>query len=66
LEYNTTIRFGLTAASRKISVMKRTAFFPNVALPGKIRYTYCAFCCPSRTDLAILAVGWSAAVMSMM
>jgi hypothetical protein len=45
--------------------MKRTAFFPNVPLPGKMRYTYCTFCCPSRTDFAMLAVGWSAAVMSM-
>jgi hypothetical protein len=66
LEYMTTTRFGLTPASLKMSVMKRTAFLPKVALPGKMRYTYWSFCCPSRTDFAIFAVGWSAAVMSMM
>jgi hypothetical protein len=53
----TTTRFGLTLRFLKMSVMKRTAFLPKVALPGKMRYTYWSFCCPSRTDLAIYRGG---------
>ena len=37
LEYITTMRLGLTPASRKISVMYLTAFLPKVTAEGKLR-----------------------------
>ena len=61
----TTTRLGVTLASAKISVMNCTALRPKAAVVMKSRYTYWAFCCPSLTDLATLAVMASAAEMSM-
>src|SRR4030095_1289772 len=64
LQYMRTRRFGDTPASLKTSPKYCTAFWPKDEPVGKLRYTYCTFCCPSLTALATLAVIGSAAAMS--
>src|SRR5262249_19405085 len=45
LQYMSTTRLGETLASRKMSVKYWTALRPNDVPVGKLRYTYCTFCC---------------------